>query len=247
MDATSPAPGRPTPPANADRRYSLQEFVEATAERDRGQGFFEHETERILEVNLNGMVWTKMGSMIAYNGQMNFVREGILQQGLGNLLKKAVSGEGAKLTKVTGTGQLYLADAGKKISIIDLGGDAMFVNGSDLLAFEEGITNKITMMKKASALLSGGLFNIRLEGHGLIAITSHYEPLTLPVSPGQPVFTDPNATVAWSGGLTPELKTDIQLKSLVGRGSGESFQMKFEGEGFVVVQPFEEVSFQAQG
>ena len=32
-----------------------------------------------------------------------------------------------------------------------------------------------------------------------------------------------------------------------GRGSGESIQMKFDGDGFVVVQPYEEITFQGKG
>ena len=83
-------------------------------------------------------------------------------------------------------------------------------------------------------------------GTGMIAISTHYEPLTLMVRPGQPVRTDPNATVAWSGGLSPEFKTDVSLKTFFGRGSGESFQMEFQGDGFVVIQPFEEMPFQTQ-
>jgi uncharacterized protein (AIM24 family) len=78
----------------------------------------------------------------------------------------------------------------------------------------------------------------------MIVITSHYEPLVLMTSPSMPLYTDPNATIAWSGSLTPEFKTDISLKTFFGRGSGESIQMKFQGQGFVVVQPFEERSFQ---
>ncbi|MGQ5341503.1 AIM24 family protein, partial [Xanthomonas arboricola] len=62
-----------------------------------------------------------------------------------------------------------------------------------------------------------------------------------------PVFTDPNATVAWSGTLSPELVTDVSIGTLFGRGSGESLQMRFAGEGWVVVQPYEEASFQAKG
>ena len=84
-----------------------------------------------------------------------------------------------------------------------------------------------------------------LEGNGLVAITSHYDPLTLQVSAQDPVITDPNATIAWSGNLQPEFRTDISLKTFFGRGSGESVQMQFQGDGFVVVQPFEEVTFQA--
>ena len=81
----------------------------------------------------------------------------------------------------------------------------------------------------------------RARASALIAITSHYNPMTLRVTPGSPVFTDPNATIAWSANLSPDFKTDISFKTFLGRGSGESFQMKFEGDGFVVVQPYEEV------
>ena len=41
------------------------------------------------------------------------------------------------------------------------------------------------------------------------------------------------------------VKTDISLKTFFGRGSGESIQMHFAGDGFVVVQPMEEVYFQS--
>lgn len=228
-------------------RYSINEFIESTRQKDRGQGLFELESERILELNLNGMCWTKMGSMISYRGNVKFTREGILEQGIGNLLKKAVSGEGTALTKAEGTGTVYLADAGKKITILNLQGESLFINGNDLLCFEPSISYEIKMMKKMSAMLAGGLFNIRLEGSGMVAFTSHYDPITLLVTPDNPVTTDPNATVAWSGTLQPEFKTDVSLKTFFGRGSGESIQTHFAGNGFVVIQPYEEVYFQAGG
>mgnify|MGYP001811809502 CR=1 FL=1 len=226
------------------RRYSIKEFVEQTRQKDRGQGLFELETERMLELNVNGTVWTKMGSMVSYRGNVKFTREGIMEQGIGNLLKKAVSGEGARLTKAEGSGQVYLADSGKKITILNLDGDSIFVNGSDLLAFEPSIKFDIKMMKKVSAMLAGGLFNIRLEGTGMVAFTTHYDPITLMVTPDTPVTTDPNATVAWSGSLEPKVKTDVSLKTFVGRGSGESIQTEYKGNGFVVIQPYEEVMLQ---
>jgi len=228
-------------------RFGLKEFIQASTQKDRGQGLFELERDRILEVNLNGDVWTKTGSMIAYLGAVKFEREGILQQGVGNLLKKFVSGEGTKLTKASGRGVVYLADAGKKITILELENDSIFVNANDVLAFETSLHFDIKMLRKVAAMLSGGLFNAKFSGSGMLAITSHYDPLTLQVSPGLPVFTDPNATIAWSGNLTPEFKTDISLKTFLGRGSGESVQMKFQGDGFVVVQPYEEVFMQQGG
>lgn len=232
--------------SDADR-YSISDFVEETAQKDKGQGLFELERSRMLEVNLNGMVWTKTGSMVAYRGSIKFEREGMMEHGLGNFLKKAFTGEGARLTKAAGQGKMYLADAGKIVSILRLKNESLFVNGNDVLAFEPSLKFDITMMRKVAALLAGGLFNVRFEGSGLVAITSHYEPVTLKVSPGNPVFTDANATIAWSGTLQPELKTDVSFKTFLGRGSGESLQMAFAGEGFVVVQPYEEVYLQGKG
>lgn len=226
-------------------RYSIEEFVSKTSQQDRAEGMFELENDRMLEINLNGNVWTKTGSMVAYRGGIQFTREGVLEHGLGKLLKKAVSGEGTRLTKASGHGQMYLADMGKKISILHLTSDAVCVNGNDLLAFEESLSWDIKLLRKVSAMLAGGLFNVRLEGTGLAAITTHYDPVTLIVKPNAPVRTDPNATVAWSGNLSPEFKTDISLKTFFGRGSGESIQMEFNGDGFVVVQPYEEVYVQA--
>lgn len=207
---------------------------------------FELERDRLLEVNLEGMVWTKRGSMVGYTGDIKFTREGLLEHGLGKLVKKSLTGEGVSLTKAEGRGKLYLADTGKKISVLNLENEALFVNGNDLLAFENSISWDIRMMKKMAGMLSGGLFNVKLEGTGMVAITTHYDPLTLRVTEDRPVFTDPNATVAWSGNLEPELRTDISLKTFVGRSSGESIQMVFRGRGFVVIQPYEEVYFQAQ-
>jgi uncharacterized protein (AIM24 family) len=227
-------------------RYSIDEFVNNTGQKDLGQGKFELERDRMLELNLEGRVWTKRGSMVAYLGDVKFTREGVMEHGLGKMMKKAVTGEGVSLTKAEGTGKVYLADAGKKISILNLKNEAIYVNGNDLLAFEESINWDIKMMKKVAGMMAGGLFNVKLEGTGMIAITTHYDPLTLRVSPDRPVFTDPNATVAWSENLAPDIKTDISLKTLVGRSSGESLQMAFKGEGFVVIQPYEEIPFAVQ-
>jgi uncharacterized protein (AIM24 family) len=230
-----------------DQRYTLSSFLEKTADQDLNQGLFELESDRMLDINLNGSVWIKMGAMVAYTGEVKFEREGILEQGIGNLLKKAVSGEGTRLTRATGRGSVFCADFGKKITILNLSNEAIFVNGNDLLAFEMSLKYEIKMMKKVSAMLAGGLFNIRLEGSGMVAITTHYDPMTLPVTPQTPVITDPNATVMWTGNLQPEFKTDIQFKTFFGRGSGESLQMKFTGQGFVVVQPYEETYMQSGG
>ncbi len=222
-------------------KYSIEEFIKQTKQDEEDNEFFELETSRILEVNLSDYVWAKMGSMVSYTGQIKFERERILEHGLGKMFKKTLTGEGTSLMKAIGNGQLYLADQGKKITIFDLTNESLTVNGNDLLAFEPSINWDIKLMRKVAGMMSGGLFNVKLQGTGKVAITTHFDPLTLIVRPGEPIFTDPNATVAWSGNLTPEFKTDINMRTFLGRGSGESIQMEFAGDGFVIIQPYEEV------
>lgn len=229
-------------------RYSISEFVQKTEQQDLNQGLFELESDRILEINLNGMIWIKKGAMIAYRGDMKFTREGILEHGIGKLLKKTFTGEGTQLTKVEGRGKLYLADSAKKITVLKLDPNMpICVNGNSVLTFESSVKWDLQLMKRIAGILSGGFFNMNFSGEGHIAITSHFDPMTLIVKPGSPVYTDPNATVAWSANLKPELKTDISVKTFFGRGSGESLQMRFDGDGFVIVQPMEEVYYVSSG
>lgn len=220
-------------------KYSINQFIDDTSQLDSKNEFFELETSRILEVNLKDHVWAKMGSMVSYTGKIKFERERMLEHGVGKMFKRAFTGEGTSLMKASGHGQLYLADNGKKVIIFDLLQDSITVNGNDLLAFEPTINWDIKMMRKVAGMMAGGLFNIHLNGTGKVAITTHFDPLTLHVRPGQAIYTDPSATVAWSGHLQPDIQTDISMRTLVGRGSGESIQLKFEGDGFVIIHPYE--------
>ena len=54
-----------------------------------------------------------------------------------------------------------------------------------------------------------------------------------------PTFADAQAAITWSSGVTSSLKTDFKAKNLIGRGSGESVQLAFQGQGWVLVQPSE--------
>lgn len=165
--------------------HTIAEFIRKTKQDERENDYFELETPRIQEVNLENMVWAKAGSMVSYTGQIKFEREGVLEHGVGTMFKKAFTGEGTSLMKAVGRGRLYLADKGKKITIFDLNDEAITVNGNDLLAFEPGIQWEIKMMRKMAGVMAGGLFNVTLKGKGRVAITSHYEPLTLLVRPGE--------------------------------------------------------------
>jgi len=175
---------------------------------------------------------------VGYYGQLGFGRAG--EGSAGKLLKTMATGGKAATTKVTGSGVLYCADQGKEITILYLDNESIYVNGSDCLAYSESLAWDIVFTGGAS-MMAGGLFSLKLTGTGYVAITTHGKPLVLGVAANYPLFTDPNATVAWSDGLQTSVKADVNLKTLIGRASGETFQMRFDGQGFVVIQPYEEI------
>src|SRR5690606_34387394 len=106
--------------SKAMERYTIEEFIRSTAQDDSARDYFQLENDRMLEINLDSLVWIKAGAMVAYVGHIKFTREGLLDKGVGALLKRSVTGEGAKLTKAEGRGRLYLADHGKTIKILRL-------------------------------------------------------------------------------------------------------------------------------
>jgi uncharacterized protein (AIM24 family) len=198
---------------------------------------FTPQNPRLLKVELSeATVMARNGSMVAYQGDVRFEHKG---GGIGRLLKKAATGEGLRLMQATGSGELFLAYQAMLVHVLRLDDDSLSVNGANILAFEAGIDWDVTRVKGGTAgMLAGGLFNIHLRGTGLVALVSDGEPLRLDVSEA-PTFADPQAAIAWSGGVSTNLKTDVQAKSLIGMGSGESFQLGFAGQGWVLVQPSE--------
>jgi uncharacterized protein (AIM24 family) len=164
---------------------SLNEFVQSTTEQEGTADAFAKETSEMLEVNLQGRAWARVGAMIAYTGDVSFERESSFAGGISKFIKKKLTGEGAPLMSMDGSGRVYLADKKKKVSLFNLDGESVSVNGNDLLAFEDGIDWDIEMMKSGSSAMTGGLFNVKLSGRGMVAITSHGKPLTLRVEPGR--------------------------------------------------------------
>src|SRR3954466_7669603 len=157
---------------------------------------------------------------------------------MSRMLKKAVSGEGTTLMKMTGSGEVFLAAEAQEIHLLYLEDDAITVNGRNLLAFDAGIDWDIKKVEGASGMMGGGLFNTALRGTGWVAIVSDGPPVLLNTADA-PTFADPQAAITWASSVQTGIKTDIKLKNFVGRGSGESVQMAFNGEGWVLVQPSE--------
>src|SRR4051794_7067818 len=174
--------------------------------------------------------------MVAYQGDVKFEHAG--SGGMARFVKKVATGEDAKFMKCTGTGELFLAEDAQEIHVLQLESDEITCNGRNLLAFESGIDWDIKRMEGAGGVLGAGMFNVSLKGSGFVALLSDGPPVLLDVGE-TPTFADPNAAITWSSGVRTVLKSDINVKTLIGRGSGETWQVGFEGSGWVLVQPSE--------
>jgi uncharacterized protein (AIM24 family) len=198
---------------------------------------FALQNSKLLKVSLNQItIQAKAGTMVAYQGDVSFEHAG--SGGMSRMLKKAVTGEGVTLMKMSGTGEVFLADQAQEIHLLKLENDAITCNGSNVLAFDAGIDWDIKKVEGASAMMGGGLFNMALQGSGWVAIVSDGPPVLLNTTDAA-TFADPQAAITWSSGLQTGIKTDVKLKNFIGRGSGESIQMSFQGTGWVLVQPSE--------
>src|SRR4029450_14020725 len=91
------------------------------------QDRFALQTPPLLRIGLDGEVSARQRSMVAYEGQLDFAYQG--SGGMGRFLKKTLTGEGLPLMKVSGRGDLFLADDASEIHLIPLEGDSVTVNG----------------------------------------------------------------------------------------------------------------------
>src|SRR4051812_18152882 len=211
---------------------TLEQFKETA-----GTQPFQLQGSKMLKVKLaDETIQAKLGSMVAYQGDVKFEHAG--SGGLKRMAKKAVTGEGAELMKVSGSGEVFLADLAQEIQLVKLSDEAITVNGTNLLAFDADIDWDIKKVEGVSGMLGGGLFNTHLSGSGYVAVLTDGTPVMLEVD-GESTFADPQAAVTWSSDLKTGVKTSVSMKNLIGRGSGESFQMSFEGKGWVLIQPSE--------
>ncbi|WP_367129147.1 AIM24 family protein [Saccharothrix sp. HUAS TT1] len=207
------------------------------SERSVEPGSFQLQNDRMLKVDLTGtggFFFAQQGSMVAYQGDVDFAYEG--SGGIGKLFKKALTGEGMSLMKVSGSGDVFLARDADEVFIIHLEDEGVTVNGNNVLAFESTLKWDINRVEGAS-MLSGGLFNTTFTGTGALAVTAYGTPVVLDVD--VPTHVDMQSAVLWSTSLQSSIRRTAKLAAAIGRGSGEAYQLGLTGRGIVVVQASE--------
>ncbi|MEW2548405.1 AIM24 family protein [Streptomyces sp. NPDC047002] len=185
---------------------------------------------------VNGEMHARQGAMVAFRGNLQFERKG---QGVGGLLKRALTGEGLPLMAVRGQGEAWFAHEAANCFIVEIEqGDALTINGRNVLCFDPTLSYEIKMVKGAG-MTGGGLFNSLFTGYGKLAVICEGDPIVIPVSAQQPVYVDTDAVVGWSAQLATSLHRSQSFGSMITGGSGEAVQLMLQGDGFVIIRPSE--------
>ena len=202
---------------------------------------------RVLAVHLAGdAVKAKKGAMVAYDGEMTFKKMTGGGEGLRGLVTRRITGEAMAVMEVRGHGTCYFADRATEINLVRLTGEKLYVEASNLLVTDAGLRTGTTFTGLRGASQGNGLFTTTVEGSGQAAIMSDGPAIVLRVSAAAPLVVDPGAYIAHTGDLRQQLQSSAGWRTLIGEGSGESFQIAFEGEGLVYVQPSERITVGGQ-
>ncbi|WUH90813.1 AIM24 family protein [Streptomyces sp. NBC_00433] len=194
-------------------------------------------------------MFSQRGAMLAYRGEVTFTPSIVGGQGgVMSMIGRRVANEATPLMTVEGDGLVMFGHGGHHIHTVDLTGETLYVEADRLLAFDGSLAQGTMFMGSQSGVMGvirgqvtgQGLFTTTLQGKGSVAVMAHGGVFELPVTPGRPVHVDPQAYVAHRGDLRNKLATAVGWREMVGRGSGEAFQLELSGQGTVYVQASEE-------
>ncbi|MFE0175937.1 AIM24 family protein [Streptomyces sp. NPDC059002] len=201
---------------------------------------FRLQGSRVLAVDMTGdAVKAKNGSMVAYDGQMAFKKRTGGGEGIRGMVTRRVTGEQMAVMEVRGHGTCWFADRATEINLVQLHGDKLYVEASNLLCTDAALRTGTTFTGLRGATQGNGVFTTTVEGTGQAAIVSDGPAVVLRVSQEYPLTVDPGAYIAHQGNVRQSFQSGVTFRTFMGEGGGEAFQIRFEGDGLVYVQPSE--------
>lgn len=197
--------------------------------------------KKVLLADLMGdSVRAAQGSMVAYQGQVQFKHAGMGGGGgLRAAVRQRVAGESITLMEVSGHGRAFLAQDAFDVTVVGLENDRLTVESQHILAVTSGLKLDVQFSGLRGMTSGQGLATTTVTGSGQCAIMSDGPMIPLAVAPGMPLVVDPDAYVAGTGQLQMSLVSGVTWRSLAGEGGGEPFSLRFEGQGTVYIQPAE--------
>ena len=208
-----------------------------------GTVLFGHGGHHVQVINLTGdTLYVEADRLLAFEGTL---QQGTMfmgsQGGVMGMVRGQVTGQGLFTTTLAGHG-------GHEVHVIEMAGDTLYVEADRLLAFDGSLQQGTMFMGSQGGVMGmvrgqvtgQGLFTTTLKGHGSVAVMAHGGVFEIPITPQRPVHVDPQAYVAHHGDVRNKLSTALGWRDMVGRGSGEAFQLELSGNGAVYVQASEE-------
>lgn len=167
-------------------------------------------------------------------------------KGVGDLVGKMFSGkatgESAIKPRYAGTGCMMLEPTYKHLILENLAdwGGAIVIDDGLFLACEDTVAHKVVARSNlSSATLGGeGLFNLSLEGNGIVLLESNVpkEELIEVTLENDEIRIDGNFAIAWS--KTLNFTVEKSSKSLISSGvSGEGLVNVYRGTGKILMAP----------
>lgn len=225
----TPTMYQPTPPG---AMVSLEKYKEKPT-----TGRWTQQSSKMVKVTLGPECLARKGSMVAYQGNIEFDHKG--SGGWKKMLENKMTGQGLSMMICKGEGEVFLAEDATDLHIVELNGRTININANNVLAMDATLQVETKRMESAG-LPGGGFFHIEVTGQGTIVVMTHGTPMTIPVQ--GPTSTDVNATVAWSAGMRVSVSNQVRVqRNLYAGQSAEAGCLDFMGmgEAFVVVQPYE--------
>lgn len=154
----------------------------------------------ILSVTVRGEVRVRLEGLLAVCGRVAL--SGELKRFRGRATDKAF-GEGcARVHRASGEGELLLRAAGRRFTVLELGGDAVYLREEVVFGFEEGLAFENGRVASAA---DAGLNLVHLRGRGRFLLATAGEPIALEVAPGAPLRVSLQALVGFTGALKPRV------------------------------------------
>ena len=223
-----PSQAQPTPPGAMN---SLAPYREVPT-----TGRWTQQNSKLVKVTLGEDALALRGSMVAYQGNVEFDYKG---SGLRGLIEGKLTGQSIKLMTCKGAGEVFLAHDAADLHIVELGSSSICINANNLLAMDATVRTEVRRIE-SPGIPGGGLFHFEVSGPGSVVVMTKGSPMTLPVA--GPTFADMNALVAWTTGMRVSVSTQVRISRQIYAGSsGEALALQFMGFAghFVVVQPYE--------
>lgn len=189
-----------------------------------GRPVFKIRPDGGLEIASRGIVFVRKGSLAWYSGKVRFAAEPTFQ---GTSLER--------LLRATGRGTLLVNDPGRRAFRRDLNGQTIFVEGSRLLALDNGLSFRLEPVHDFRH--NRRVDMLKVSGRGTVIVSVAGALVAHEVSAEYPLSISSRDLVAWIGDLLPSVLDDAYLEEVMQPDVASPPKIRFEGEGTVLTEP----------